>query len=274
MARSVIVLLLVFLVAGCTSTPDNVLACRLANYGKFQDAAWTHIQSLGVKYVFMNVPAPDEVDAVTERLAAHGLTVVVMRGSADLSKPSGVDELAAQLATCEQMGVTYLFLSPKRRGAEKEVIFERIRQAGDHAKKHGVIIALETHPDLGTNGDVHLATMKAIDHPNIRVNFDTANIHYYNKNTDAPTELKKIIDYVATVELKDHNGEFQVWNFPALGKGVVDIPGVLRLLREHGYAGPITMEIEGIKGVERDQAQIEKDLEESTAYLRSLGLSR
>ena len=112
--------------------------------------------------------------------------------------------------------------------------------------------------------------MEKINHPNIRVNFDTANIHYYNKNTDAPTELKKIIDYVATVEIKDHNGEYEGWYFPALGEGIVDIPEVLRILDEHGYTGPITMEIEGIKGIEWDEATTKKNIAISAAYLRSL----
>lgn len=254
--------------------PGNVLACRLANYGKFQHAAWAHLSSIGIKYVFMNVPTPGRLEATKKRLAEHGLTAVVLRGDADLSKASGVDELAVQLETCEKMGVKYMFLSPKRHGADKQVIYERLRQAGDIAKKHGVTIALETHPDLGTNGDVHLETMKQINHPNVRVNFDTANIHYYNKNTDAPTELRKIIDYVATVEVKDHNGEYKKWNFPALGKGVVDIPGVLRILKEHGYTGPITMEIEGIEGTERNEAEIKKDIADSAAYVRSLAKFR
>jgi len=248
----------------------NVLACRLASYGKFQDGAWRHLPSIGIKYVFINVPAPDQVETTKKRLAQHGLTAAVMRGDADLSKPSCIDELAVQLETCEKMGVKYMFLSPKRRGAAKEVIYERLRKVGDIARKHGVTITLETHPDLGTNGDVHLETMKQINHPNIRVNFDTANIHYYNKNTDAPTELRKIIDYVATVEIKDHNGQYEAWNFPALGRGVVDIPQILRILEEHGYTGPVTMEIEGIEGVEWDEAETKKNIAESAVYLRSL----
>ena len=132
-------------------------------------------------------------------------------------------------------------------------------------------IALETHPDLGTNGDVHLQTMKQINHPNVRVNFDVANITYYNKNTDAVTELKKIIDYVATVELKDHNGQYKTWNFPALGKGVVDIPAVVRVLKEHNYTGPITIEVEGIEGVTWDEAETKQAIADSAAYVRSLG---
>lgn len=250
---------------------NNVLACRVSCYGKFQDAAWAHLPSIGVKYVFLNVPAPDQVEAMKKRLAEHGLTAVVLRGEADLSQPSGLDTLAVQLKTCEEMGVKYMFLSPKRNRADKEVIYERLRQAGDIARKHGVTIALETHPDLGTNGDVHLETVKRIDHPNVRVNFDTGNIHFYNKDRDAPSELRKIIDYVATVELKDHDGKYMSWNFPALGQGVVNIPEVLRILKEHGYRGPLTMEIEGIRGVQWDEAQTKRNIADSAAHVRSLG---
>jgi sugar phosphate isomerase/epimerase len=250
---------------------SNVLACRISCYGKYEDAAWTHLPSIGVRHVFLNVPAPDQVEATKKRLSRHGLTAVVLRGDADLSEASGVAKLAAQLEVCESMGVQYMFLSAKRHGAEKEVIYERLRQAGDMAKKHGVTIALETHPDLGTNGDVHLETMKRINHPNVRVNFDTGNIDFYNENADAPTELKKIVDYVATVEVKDHDGKYMSWNFPSLGRGVVNIPEVLRILKEHGYAGPVTMEVEGIEGVEWDEAETKKNMADSAAYLRSLG---
>jgi len=254
--------------------PTNVLACRLANYGKFQDAAWTHLPSIGIKHVLMNVPPPDQVETVKKRLADRGLSVAVLHGSTDLSVPSSVDELAVQLETCEKMGVKYMFLSPKHPGVSKEVACRRLRRAGEIAKKHGVTIALETHPDLGTNGDVHLETMKQINHPNIRVNFDAGNITYYNKNVNAPAELEKIIAYVATVELKDHNGQYQAWSFPALGKGVVDIPGVLRILKKHGYTGPLVMEIEDVQGIERNEAEIKKDIADSAVYVRSLGITQ
>jgi inosose dehydratase len=182
-----------------------------------------------------------------------------------------VQELEVQLAICQEMGVEYMFLSPKRHGAPKDLIYDRLRAVGEVAEKYGVTVVLETHPDLGTNGEVHLETMRQINHPRIRVNFDSGNIHYYNEAADAPTELKKVIDYLATVEIKDHNGVFNDWNFPALGQGIVDIPGVLKVLREHGYEGPITMEIEGIEGIEWDEETTKKAIEQSVEYLRSLG---
>jgi inosose dehydratase len=164
-----------------------------------------------------------------------------------------------------------MFLSPKHTGVSKQVAYERLRRAGDIARRHGVTIVLETHPDLGGTADAHRETMRQIHHPNVRVNFDTGNITYYNQGTDAVTELKKIIDYVATVELKDHNGQYKVWNFPVLGKGVVDFPAVLRVLEEHHFCGPITMEVEGIHGVEMDEAQTKQYIAESVKYIQSLG---
>ncbi|NLF10142.1 MAG: sugar phosphate isomerase/epimerase [Pirellulaceae bacterium] len=250
---------------------ENLLALRMANYGKFEAAGWSHLPTLGVNHVFLSVPAADKIGEVEKLLAGHRLRPLVLRGETDLSRESSVEELEAQLAVCERLGVEYMFFSPKHSTASKEVAYERLRRAGDAAKKHGVTIALETHPDLGTNADVHLETMRRIDHPNVRVNFDTGNVTFYNKGTDAVAELKKIIDFVATVELKDHNGKYMDWNFPALGRGVVDFPAVLKLLEQHGYRGPITIEVEGVKGVEMNEAQTRQYIAESIEYIKSLG---
>ena len=251
----------------------GLLACRFANYQEFESAAWTNLPALGVTNVFMSVPAPDQADAILGRLRAHGLRALVLRGDGDVSQTNGVDRLATQLATCERMGVRYLFLSVKRQGVDKEIIYARLRQAGEIAARHHVTIAMETHPDLCTNSDLQRETMLRINHPNVRINFDTGNIHFYNRGRDAAAELRRIIDFVATVEVKDHNGEFEGWNFPALGRGIVKFPEVLAVLREHGYHGPVTIEIEGIKDVHRSQAEVERDIAESVRYLRSLSNS-
>jgi L-ribulose-5-phosphate 3-epimerase len=251
--------------------PKNMLAIRVASYYDAQDEALAHAAACGFKYVFMNVVRPDEIEATKRELAKHGLRVSVFRGEADLSRESSVDELAVQLETCEKMGVRYMFLSPKYSTGPPEVVIERLKTLGPIAAKHGVVIGLETHPPLGTNGEVHVQTMKAVNHPNIRVNFDTGNITYYNKGGDAVAELRKCIDYVGTAEIKDHNGQFETWDFPPLGRGKVDIRGVLRMLREHGYTGPITIEVEGVQGVKRSKDEIKRDIAESAKYLRSLG---
>jgi sugar phosphate isomerase/epimerase len=264
----------------CQSAPCDapMLGCRLVNYGKFLEDGWSHLPSIGVHYVFLAVPPLGEVDAVKKKLAAHDLKVIVVRGEADLTKPDAYQGLAPQLEAARQLGARYMFLSPKHPGATKEEACQRLRKAGELAKKYGMTLVLETHPDLGTNADEHLQTMKRINHPNVRVNFDTGNITFYNKGLSAVNELKKVlaakderdVPYLAAVEIKDHGGGHMTWNFPTLGRGVVDIPGILRLLQEHGYCGPITMEIEGTTGVERSREQIKEEIAESAKYLHAL----
>ncbi len=270
------VLLAMMPAGGCVTTLKNdsdawPLAVRIMSYGAYQEAAWTHLPEIGVKYIFMSVPAPEDVAATQQKLNAHELTPLVFRGNADLSKGTFVEELMPQLVTCERMGVHYLFLSAKRGDATKEAAYARLRAASGLARKHGVIIALETHPDLGTNGTIQVETMRAVSDPNIRVNFDTANITYYNHDTSAAAELKKSIDYVGTVEFKDHSGGFETWDFPVLGQGTVDFPTIVRLLRKQHYRGPITIEFEGTKGVELTKEQTLQAITDSVAYARSVG---
>ncbi len=250
--------------------PPLRLACRIANYGEYQDAALAHIKEMGLNYVFMSIPKPEEVDDIRAQLEAHELEVLVVRGDTNLSTEASVAELAEQVKTCKRLGVRYMFLSPKRHDAPREVVFERLRRVADIAAEHDVFIVLETHPDLGTNGDVHVETMRAINHPNIRVNYDTGNITYYNQDTDAVAELKKCLDYVVTVEVKDHNGELESWFFPALGEGIVDFPAFFQVLRDRNYAGPVTLEVEGIKGVEWTLADRKKAMADSVAYLQGI----
>lgn len=112
--------------------------------------------------------------------------------------------------------------------------------------------------------------MKCIDHPNVRVNFNTGNITYYNQGADVVTELKKIVEYVATVELKDHGGQAKTWDFPPLGQGKIDFAGVLEVLKAHDYSGPITIEVEGIEGKPWNEAETEQAIALSVAFLRKL----
>lgn len=246
------------------------LGVRILSYGNFQDKAWEHLQSIGVNYIFIPVPKPEQTEDILNKLQQHNLKVLVARGEVDLTQENCLQQFKEQFEICKKLGARYMFISAKRGDTPKEVIFERLKKAGNIAEEYDITIVLETHPDLGTNGDIQVETMKAINHPRVRVNFDTGNITYYNKDTDAVTELKKSISYVATVEFKDHTGEFETWNFPPLGKGKVNFPEILKILKEHHYRGPITIEFEGIKGVELTEEEIKLAIESSVNYLRGL----
>ena len=251
--------------------PINLIACRLATYGPYQERAWTHLPSIGINHIEMPVPELSDIAAVQDRLAKHGLTVVSLQGKCQITQPDAVETMRTQMYACSELRVKYLFLSVKAGDVPRHDVWSALRAIGDLAATERVTVVLETHPDLITNGDVGRETMEAVRHPNVRINFDTGNIYYYNHHMTASGELAKCIDYVRTVHLKETNGQFECWHFPALGQGVVDFPEVFRMLNARNFTGPFTMELEGIKGQELDEAGQLKMVEDSVAYLRQIG---
>ncbi|MEP0841335.1 MAG: sugar phosphate isomerase/epimerase [Phycisphaerae bacterium] len=249
----------------------NLIACRVASYGDYQERAWTHLPSLGVRFVEIPVPEPGELKALSAKLRDHGLAASSLQARCDVTAGDAVEVMRPQLEACRELGAKVCFLSAKAGSADRKEVYSRIQAIGEVADGLGVVVALETHPDLMTNGSQALETMKAINHPSVRVNFDTANVYFYNQGVTAVGELRKIVDFVAAVHLKETPGGYQEWNFPALGRGVVDFPQVFNLLNDRGFRGPFTLELEGTRGVTRTEAQQLQYVEESVAYLRRIG---
>lgn len=249
----------------------NTIAVRLASYGRYQELGWSHLPSIGISHVEIPVPPVEEQAAVQRRLREHGLSATSLQARCDISQPDAVEVMRPQLESCAALGARVCFVSIKAGQTDRAVVWERLQAIGDVAADLGVTVAMETHPDLITNGDVACQTMQAINHRHVRVNFDTANIYFYNQQRTAVGELEKILEYVASVHLKDTPGGYQEWNFPTLGTGVVDFPAIFRRLNARGFTGPFTLELEGTKGVERDQAGQLAYIADSVAYLRRIG---
>ena len=134
-------------------------------------------------------------------------------------------------------------------------------------------LALETHKGPTQNASAMLALMSDVDHPNVRLNFDTGNIAYYNPGADPCDELEQVKHLVRNVHLKDNRGGFEDWYFPAVGDGgSVDFRRVREILDGVGFTGPYTIEIEGIggepePGLEGRQERVRRSVE----HLRSCG---
>ena len=249
----------------------SIIACRPYSYAPFLDVAYEHLASLDVRHVEIEVPAAEQLQATREELDRHGIQASSLQGVFDVSRADPADQIAGQMPACEALGASLLFLSVKAGETPLDTVYGRLREAGQVAAEHHVTIVMETHPDLITNGTVARATMEGVNHPNVRVNFDTANVYYYNKGVDGAEELRKIAEYVAAVHLKETDGGFERWCFPALGRGIVKFPEVFDVLDAGGFAGPCTLEIEGIEGETKTERLVCDRIAESVGYLRGLG---
>jgi L-ribulose-5-phosphate 3-epimerase len=156
---------------------------------------------------------------------------------------------------------------------ERGVVVGHLKKLGDLADGLGMDLTLETHKGPTQNARSMLALMAEVDHPRVRLNFDTGNIAYYNEGADPAEELDQVKHLVRSVHLKDNRGEFEDWYFPAIGDGgAVDFVRVREILDGIGFAGPYTIEIEGIGGEPEPGLDARRDrVARSVEHLHSCG---
>ncbi len=140
------------------------------------------------------------------------------------------------------------------------------REICDHCGENGQFFTLETGQEPAK---VLLRFMEDIKRPNLRINFDPANMILYG--TGDPIEALEVLGkQVISVHCKD--GDWPPVDKPealgverALGEGSVDIPRFISKLKEVGYRGVLSIERE-----EPDLTQRTADIRKAIALLKRL----
>jgi L-ribulose-5-phosphate 3-epimerase len=194
-----------------------------------------------------------EVSAFVKLLADHGVGVSGCNvGGADIRTPDGVALTERRIRFAKKWFGVDVVVSGAGQPAdatERVTVLSNLARLGDIAGSLGMTIALETHRGPTQNALAMLALMGELDHPNVRLNFDTGNIAYYNQGADPVAELEQVAHLVRNVHLKDNRGGFEGWYFPGAGDGgAVDFVRIREILDAVNFAGPYTLEIEGIGG--------------------------
>jgi sugar phosphate isomerase/epimerase len=127
-----------------------------------------------------------------------------------------------------------------------------VRRICLHAAMHGQTFALETGQE---RAEVLLNFIRRVDCPNLRINFDPANMILYGTG-DPIAALRLVAPHVASVHCKD--GDWPPQGVPGalgterpLGQGSVGMERFVGALREIGFCGPLNVEREAENQQER-----------------------
>jgi L-ribulose-5-phosphate 3-epimerase len=215
--------------------------------------------------------------AFCDHLARHGVKVSGCNvGGADIRTVEGVELTERRIRFAARWFGVDVVVSGAGQPAdaeERRQVLEHLRRIGDTAGSVGITVALETHKGPTQNAGAMLRLMEELDHPRVRLNFDTGNIAYYNQGVNPADELEQVKELVRNVHLKDNRGGYEDWFFPALGDGgAVDFTRIRKILDGVGYTGAYTVEIEGIKdepepGLEGRQERVAR----SARHLQACG---
>lgn len=273
----------------------NIIACMTNSYGPYGPyAAIEHVRYAGLEYIeipirtagvasmFREDPllttdsALDDLKRVDRMLLEGGVGVVSCNvTSGNPLDPAVVELIERKIDIASHFGVSIVVgnAGEAEPGEPLETLYRNLRQIGDYAAERGITYCFETHPGICQTPEGMCRTMQDLDHENLKLNFDTGNILYYNENIDGAAALKKVGKFVRSMHLKDTRGKFQEWNFPALGAGgAVDFRRTLEILQADGFRGPYTIEVEGIQGeAGLSQQQYQQRVEDSVEHLKLCG---
>ena len=161
-----------------------------------------------------------------------------------IARTKAVSNVAKELGI-ESLGCHIGVIPADHGAAPYAEIREMTRELCDFCKDNGQSFTLETGQEPAK---VLLRFMEDVDRPNLKINFDPANMILYG--TGDPIEALTVLSkHVISVHCKD--GDWPAREKPEalgvevpLGQGKVNLPAFISKLKELGYTGPLALECE------------------------------
>jgi sugar phosphate isomerase/epimerase len=151
---------------------------------------------------------------------------------------------------------------PEPKTTDRKPFLDTLAKVSDLAQVKGVAVAFETGQETA---DLLRLTLDELQRPNLKVNFDPANMLLYDKG-DPLRAVEILGKEIRSVHVKDANRPTKPGNWGEevpLGQGQVNIRAFVHTLKKVGYRGPLCIEREV-----GSQEQRVADIAHGITYLR------
>ncbi|HEV3255682.1 MAG TPA: sugar phosphate isomerase/epimerase family protein [Gemmataceae bacterium] len=182
------------------------------------------------------------------------------------TRPERLQRFQWALERTRALGLSDLMLHagflPEPRDPDRKPFLDTLARVSDLARAKGVTVAFETGQETA---DLLRLTLDELKCPNLKVNFDPANMLLYDKG-DPIRAVEVLGPDIRSVHVKDANRTKTpgTWGEEVpLGQGQVNIRKFVQTLQRVGYRGPLCIEREV-----GDQEQRVADIAQGIRYLR------
>lgn len=195
----------------------------------------------------------EQAENIRTLAQTYGLELLAMeQPSQDAAKMEQAIEAAAEI------GIPIINCGPGGKSDDEATLQQSIDSLGNlaqMAEKYGVTLCVKAHVGAAIyNTPTTLRVMEAINSPAFGIDMDPSHIHRAGENpVDA---LKAVVSRVKHIHIRDCKGRQQNPGKPeeqTNGRGDIDLLGYIRVLHEHGYTGPVNLEIIGAKQYSLEQ---------------------
>jgi len=206
---------------------------------------------------------PAEFRALLKQYGFKGATALWAPNGSLIGSPKCVEGVSQAIRWAHEAGIPVVNCGDGRKPKNMsdadalKLVAERMAAILEVAEKCQVYLAIEPHGTFSVTADGLKTLMGLSKSKWLGINYDTANVHH--AGSDEVAVLEAIVDRVVHVHVKDTVAKKCV----ALGQGEVNLLGCLKVLKQHGYHGVLSLETEG----EFSADQVQPLVEASRAFL-------
>ena len=198
------------------------------------------------------------VPEMLEALDKHGLKMVALYVGANLDpdKPKYDPKLPEVIRTLKGRD-TFIWLyvlsrkfKPSSTDGDPQAVAV-VREIAEMAERSGLRVALYPHAGFYVQRvEDAVRVAEKVDRKNVGVTF---NLCHWLK-LDEPSSMKRLVElarphlFLVTINGADHDGESWDRLIQPLDRGSFDVYGLLKMLKELGYTGPIGLQCYGVPG--------------------------
>lgn len=182
------------------------------------------------------------------------------------TRPQRIERFKWALARTRELGLTDIMLHagfiPEPGDAARKPFLDTLGQVSELARVVGITVAFETGQE---SASLLRQTLDELKCPNLKVNFDPANMLLYDKD-DPLKAVELLAPDIRSVHLKDANRPVTpgTWGEEVpLGRGQTNTRAFVTALKRVGYQGPLCIERE--VGTQEERF---RDIEHGVRFLR------
>jgi sugar phosphate isomerase/epimerase len=176
-----------------------------------------------------------------------------------MEQPSqDVAKMEAAFQAAVEIGCPIVNCGPGGKKDDEATLQQSIESLGklaDMAGRYGVTLCVKAHVGAAIyNTPTTLRALKEITAKSFGLDMDPS--HIYRADEDPVQALGAVVDRIKHVHIRDCKGRQQNPGTPEMqanGRGDINLAGYIRVLHEHGYTGPVDLEVIGAKAYEIPQ---------------------
>ncbi len=160
-----------------------------------------------------------------------------------------IDHTRRALSLCAELGAPHVSTLPggllapgQSRQAALDRFVEALKPLAEYAHNLGVALLIEPEPSLlVATTDQYLEVAERVGAPSLGLNFDIG--HAYCVGEDLPRQIHRLAAHTKHYHIEDMAAT-RVHHHLVPGTGAIDIPAVVGAIRQTGYGGWLTVELD------------------------------